>query len=155
MKIPVRVRVAAYILRQQHSGQFQLLLFRHPNCSEAPLQIPAGGAKTNELLEAALYREIWEEAGLKQVQTIRKLGVAEWYWRSPKPLISQTHCYLLQAASETADRWPHTVQGADLDAGLSLCYFWMRPSPEFRLHGSLGNFLTPEAIPELYGNPVI
>jgi 8-oxo-dGTP pyrophosphatase MutT (NUDIX family) len=150
MEIPVRVRVAAYILRQNSSDRSQLLVFRHPDCPDAPLQIPAGGVEYGEPLEAALRRETWEESGLTQLRLIRKLGVVDWCWLLPQPLISRCHCFLLQATSGTADCWNFVVQGAGLDAGLLLSYFWIQSSPEFRLHGSLGDFLNPEAIPELF-----
>ncbi len=55
MDLPaVRVSVGAYILRKSFQG-YQLLLFRHPDCPETPLQIPGGGVDAGETHEQALH----------------------------------------------------------------------------------------------------
>lgn len=150
MDVKTTVRVAAYIIRQNHQGLHELLLFNHPDCSEAPIQIPGGGVDPEESIECALHREILEECGLSDLPIIRTLGVAEICWRLPRKLISRRHCFLLQASQDTPDVWDHTVQGDGIDAGMRFSYFWHRPTVHFRLPEGLGYFLYPEHIPELY-----
>ncbi|HEY9662821.1 MAG TPA: NUDIX domain-containing protein [Allocoleopsis sp.] len=150
MDVKTTIRVGAYIIRQNHQGLHQLLMFKHPDCPEAPIQIPGGGVEPQELLEGALHREILEESGLRSLTIIRKLGVAEICWRLPRKLVSYRHCFLLQAPQNTPDAWDHIVQGDGIDAGMGFSYFWHRPTNDFRLPADLGYFLYPEHIPELY-----
>ncbi len=150
MNVKTTVRVAAYIIRQNHQGLHQLLMFKHPDCAEAPIQIPGGGVESQESIECALHREILEECGLTNLPVIRKLGVAEICWRQPRKLISYRHCFLLQASQNTLDAWDHIVQGDGIDSGMRFSYFWHRPTIDFQLPADLGYFLYPEHIPELY-----
>jgi ADP-ribose pyrophosphatase YjhB (NUDIX family) len=149
--IRVRVGVAAYIIRRTARGTYQLLLFTHPDCEEAPVQVPAGGMDAGETLEQALHREIWEESGLTELAFIRKLGISETCWIQPRKLISQRHYFLLEAAFDTPDEWQHQVQGDGIDAGMIFSYFWQdcdRALPLFPDSG--GAFLRPEFVPELF-----
>jgi ADP-ribose pyrophosphatase YjhB (NUDIX family) len=148
--VRIRVSVGAFIIRKSALGLYELLLFQHPDCTEAPLQIPGGGVDPGESLECALYREIWEESGLENVTLVRKLGIGEWCWTEPGKLISQRHCFLLEARDEQRDRWNHCVQGEGIDAGMNFDYFWHRPDHQFKLFGELGYFLNPTHIPELF-----
>ncbi len=150
MDVKTTVRVGAYIIRQNCLGLHQLLIFRHPDCPEAPLQIPGGGVEVDESIETALHREVLEESGLSNLTMVRKLGVAGICWRQPHKLISYRHCFLLQASQDTLDAWEHTVEGDGIDASMTFSYFWHRPSLDFKLPEGLGCFLYPEHIPELY-----
>ena len=150
MTIKTTVRVGAYILRPNDRGWQELLLFKHPDCPEAPLQVPGGGVEPNETLEAALYREVFEECGLSQLTLIRELGVAGICWLQPHKLVSHRHFFLLQAPQDTPDAWDHVVQGNGPDGGMVFSYFWHRPTLDFKLPADLGHFLYPHHIPELY-----
>lgn len=150
MHVETTVRVGAYIIRQNRQGLHQLLMFKHPDCPEAPIQIPGGGVEPQESLECALHREVFEECGLSNLTIIRKLGIAEICWRQPRKLVSYRHCFLLQAPRNTLDAWDHVVQGDGIDSGMMFSYFWHRPTTDFRLPADLGYFLYPEHIPELY-----
>ncbi|MCU0571069.1 MAG: NUDIX domain-containing protein [Oculatellaceae cyanobacterium Prado106] len=149
--VKTTVRVGAYILRQNHQGLHQLLMFNHPDCPEAPIQIPGGGVEPQESLEAALYREVFEECGLREVAIARKLGIAEICWTQPDKLISQRHCFLMTTTQSTPETWDHIVQGDGIDSGMIFSYFWQRPAIDFKLPADLGQFLYPKHIPELYG----
>ena len=150
MDVKTTVRVGAYIIRQNSQGLYQLLLFQHPDCPEAPIQIPGGGVDRQESLEEALHREILEESGLSNLTILRKLGMVEICWRLPRKLISYRHCFLLQTSQATPNAWEHRVQGNGIDAGMKFSYFWHRPEMDFKLPVEWGNFLHPQHIPELY-----
>lgn len=149
--IKIRVGVGAYIIRKTVQETYQLLLFAHPDCPEAPIQIPGGGVDAGETIEQALFREIWEETGLTDLSLRRKLGITETCWIQPRKLISQRHYFLLEATGKTSNEWQHTVQGDGIDAGTVFSYFWHDCERELPLlPDSGGTFLHPEAIPELY-----
>jgi ADP-ribose pyrophosphatase YjhB (NUDIX family) len=150
MDVRTTVRVAAYIIRKNRQGFHELLMFKHPDYAEAPIQIPGGGVEPEEAIECALHREISEECGLNNLPVIRKLGVAEICRRSPRKLVLRRHCFLLSAPQNTEDAWEHIVQGDGSDAGMCFSYFWHRPDRHFKLSASFGDFLHPEHIPELY-----
>ncbi|NJK53843.1 MAG: NUDIX domain-containing protein [Leptolyngbyaceae cyanobacterium SU_3_3] len=133
MDVKTTVRVGAYIIRQNRQDLHQLLMFKHPDCPEAPIQIPGGGVEPQESLECALHREVSEECGLSNLTVIRKLGVAEICWRQPRKLVSYRHCFLLQAPQNTLDVWDHVVQGDGIDSGMRFSYFWHRPTTDFKL----------------------
>jgi 8-oxo-dGTP pyrophosphatase MutT (NUDIX family) len=142
-------RVGAFILRQRQ-GAYELLLFRHPDSEDAPIQIPGGGVEPGETIEAALFREIYEESGLRDVAIVRKLGESRRCWLDTN-VESCRHYFLLEAAGEVAEEWDHCVHGDGVDAGLIFSYYWCRPAIGFVLPRSSGQvFLNPEYIPELF-----
>ena len=142
-------RVGAFIIRKNANSLYELLLFEHPDCEEAPIQIPGGGVESGESVEAALHREIHEESGLTNLKIIRKLGIAEHCWLDTK-VTTRRHCFLLEASSVTRDRWEHIVHGDGIDAGFRFSYFWHRPAIDFTLPDELKMFMTSHYIPELY-----
>lgn len=146
-------RVGAFVLRQTTANQHELLLFQHPTCEDAPLQIPGGGLEVGESLETALYREIYEESGLTNLILLRKLGIVERCWLDTQKTVRR-HYFLLLAPSSTANRWHHVVQGHGPDTDLCFSYFWLRPSPAFTLAGGSGMFLNAHHIPELYDRAI-
>jgi len=149
MNYPVSERVGAFIIRKNAKSLYELLLFEHPDCEEAPIQIPGGGVDSGESIEAALHREIHEESGLTNLTIVRKLGIAEICWLDTK-ITNCRHCFLLEASSVTRDRWEHIVHGNGIDAGFRFSYFWHRPAIDFTLPDELKMFMTSHHIPELY-----
>lgn len=153
--VRVRVGVAAYIIRKTKTSTYQLLLFTHPDCLEAPIQVPAGGVDAGETLEEALHREVLEESGLANLRLIRKLGVSETCWIQPRKLISQRHYFLLEALTSTPNSWEHVVQGDGIDAGMVFSYFWQAIEQDLMMFpDSGGAFLQREYVPELF-QPVL
>ena len=142
-------RVGAFIIRKAVSSRYELLLFKHLDFEEAGIQVPGGGIEPGESIEAALYREIDEESGLKNLKLIRKLGVFERCWLDTH-LTSRRHYFLLEATAPTLDRWEHKVCGNGSDAGLRFLFFWQRPPIELLVTDSAQFFLNPKYIPELY-----
>lgn len=142
-------RVGAFIIRKSASNLYELLLFKHPSCQEAPLQLPGGGIEMGESIEAALHREIYEESGLINLPIVRKLGVCERCWLDTR-FTARRHYFLLEAPAATPEQWEHTVHGNGKDAGFRFSYFWHRPTIDFILAGGARSFLNSHHIPELY-----
>ena len=150
--LPVVEKVGACIIRRNREGLHELLLFRHADMPEVPVQIPGGTVETGlETIEEALHREVLEESGLDRLEMIRKL--AEWLWLWPEgQVLIKRHVFLLEAPRETPDTWIHAVSGSGSDAQLRFAYHWLRPSAEFKLGGGFDIFLTAEHLPELFAH---
>ena len=83
-----------------------------------------------EPVEAALWREIEEEAGLQAAQLIliRKLAEHESLeWGTVR------HIFHLRAAVELPHVWTQTVEGAGEDQGLMFDYYWLDLEPGLAL----------------------
>ena len=65
-------KVVAYITYQD-----SLLVFRHTDFPEAGIQVPAGTVDAGESVEAAVFREAWEESGLEDLEICNYLGMDE------------------------------------------------------------------------------
>jgi 8-oxo-dGTP pyrophosphatase MutT (NUDIX family) len=140
-------RVGAFILRKRHV--YELLLFRHPDTRDASIQIPGGGVEAGESIEEALYREIYEESGLKDLTLIRKIGESRRCWLDTN--VESCRHYFLLEVKDAPDRWDHCVHGEGIDAGLIFSYYWHRPAIGFVLPKSSGQvFLNSRYIPELF-----
>ncbi|TFD99490.1 NUDIX hydrolase [Jeotgalibacillus salarius] len=140
------VKVAAFILRESTDNTYELLVHSFP---ESDLRVPGGGVENAEGLEAALFREIDEEAGLSDVRIVRKLGGITYY----KPFIQkmvERHDYLLIAPVDTPDHWVHMVTGEDKDAGVLFEYRWIKEGECDMVDPELNTFLNAKHIPELY-----
>ena len=118
-------KVLALITRE-HAGQTQVLVFDHRDFPEAGTQIPAGTVDVGESLEAALWREIHEEAGL----TADQLCLAGLIASHAHPDWGVTgiveHLYHLTAEPiRVPEAWSHTVHGAGEDIGFVFNYYWL------------------------------
>lgn len=145
-----RLKVGAFIVRPDQDGLNKLLLFTHPDCPEAPIQIPGGSVEIGEEIEDALHREIREETGLLNLKIKRKLGVSKIPSMLDVDEILERHCFLLEATEEVEDEWIKTVEGTGIDEGLRFAFVWHTVTTDFTLPGDLGAFLTPDHIPELF-----
>ena len=113
-------KVLAYVVRTDTSD-CRLLVFEHAEYPDAGLQVPAGTVEPGEPLEAALWRELFEESGLQQPQVSLVGKLAEF----PQPAWDNTrHVYLLQAVPGLPPFWRYTVTGGAGDHGLIFDYRW-------------------------------
>ncbi len=100
--------------------------------------MPAGTVEPGEAIDAALWREIEEEAGLAaaQLSGLRKLGeVCEAEWDQRR------HVFALEAGDALPDRWSHTVRSQGEDQGLVFEFDWLDVTPGLRLVGGQEKFL--------------
>ena len=137
-KIPVVDKVVAYITRKTN-GYIELLVFEHDKqWSEAGLQVPAGTVDKSEDVEAAVFREIEEEVGLRNLKLISKID--EYYmYRNTHEQFNRRHIYHLEATGCISDRWTHRVSGGGLDDGMHFHCFWLPiDQAEIKLSGSMG-----------------
>ncbi|EFW90349.1 MutT/nudix family protein [Haladaptatus paucihalophilus DX253] len=113
----------AYITRS--GAQFrQLLVFEHAN-EDAGVQVPKGTIEDGEDPREAVVREVREESGLTEFDSIRPLSTDVWNHHE-KPKAYRRHFFHLVANVER-DEWRHTVTGSGEDNGVVYSYFWVPP----------------------------
>jgi ADP-ribose pyrophosphatase YjhB (NUDIX family) len=133
----VKHKVIAYIVRRR-GGASQLLVFEHRGIPEAGVQVPAGTVEPDEGIEAGLYREVFEEAGLRPEQLKLRGKVAEML----EPEWDQLrHAYMLEAADDLPEKWAHTVGGQGEDEGMIFEHYWIELTPGVRLAGEQERWL--------------
>jgi 8-oxo-dGTP pyrophosphatase MutT (NUDIX family) len=133
----VKHKVLAYVVRRQ-AGRLQLLVFEHADGSDSGLQVPAGTVEASESLEAALWRELLEETGLRtpDVALVGKLAEA------PEPELEQVrHIYLLKDAVGLPNNWRSAVAGEGEDQGMVFEYSWVAIAPSLHLAGGQDGWL--------------
>jgi 8-oxo-dGTP diphosphatase len=123
-----RRRVVAYITRER-AGRLELLVFEHEDFPHLGLQVPAGRLDPGEELEAALRREIEEEAGLTEIRIVGELDGFEDHY----PSRYENHGFHIVLSEEAPDEWDHVVFGEGDDAGLTFHYRWVPIEPGLHL----------------------
>lgn len=103
------------------SGAPEILVFQHP---EAGLQVPAGTVEAGEAPEAAVLREVLEEAGIARVEIRAKLDTYELYRESHRQW-HRRHVFLLAPTEALPEAWEQTVVSDGEDSGLRLAYLWL------------------------------
>jgi RimJ/RimL family protein N-acetyltransferase/8-oxo-dGTP pyrophosphatase MutT (NUDIX family) len=138
----VRVRVAAYVVRAAPSG-LELLVFDHVGAPQAGRQVPAGGVRAGEPLEAAVRREVAEETGVTDVTVRMSLGVSQ--RPHPRTGAPRVTAFYYATTGDPRSGWQHAVTGGGKDSGLRFgC--WFLPLPQ--VAGSLAD-RQDEFIPDL------
>jgi 8-oxo-dGTP pyrophosphatase MutT (NUDIX family) len=144
-----RRKVAAFVLRKNQDGHDELLAHAFESDPSLPLRVPGGGIDPDEEPEAALWRELSEEAGLTALELVRKLGVRHYY----KPYIQanvERHDFLLRASPDLPDTWVYKVGGDGDDAGARFYYRWLGVQALDMLDEEHRLYIVPAAIPELF-----
>ena len=140
----MKQKVLAYVVRQAASS-WQLLVFEHGGNAEAGVQVLAGTVEVNEPIEAALWRELFEESGLRDTQVALVSKLAE----APEPERNQLrHVYLLQAVAELPEAWTMVVGGDGEDHGMSFNFYGVDIAPGLELAGGQHRWLPDVFEPE-------
>lgn len=119
-------KAVAVVLRPGATGH-EVLVFRHP---DAGVQLPKGTVEPQEMIEAAVLRELEEESGLDLRTQPEFIGT----WQrtvggGPKedgPLeINEWHIGILRTDADLPDHWHHQAHGSPAEDGLIFKFFWI------------------------------
>ena len=146
---PWKQKAHSLIIRRGDDNRFKLLVLQFDGYPDWPFRLPGGTVEENETPKEAMYRELYEEAGLGRLKIIRKLGVYR-YFKHHINANSERHDYLLLAPRNLPDQWAHTVTGEGSDSDEIFNYSWMGADEINRMSDELTTFITPEYIPELF-----
>lgn len=116
-------KACAYITRATD----ELLVFEGP--SHDGFQIPKGTIEPTETPREAVVREIAEESGLTDLQTVDPLTTDVWT-RSLSPPKQYRRHFFHVTVTEPRDQWTHTVTGAGEEHGHEFDYRWLELPPE-------------------------
>lgn len=142
------VKVAAIVIKRFDDG-YRLLAHAFAHDPSLPLRFPGGGVEAHESIEAALFRELKEEAGLQLLTVSRKIGVVRFYKPYSRKYVER-HDFLLLADPSTPNDWDFAVTGAGDDSGEVFKFRWL-PRDQFHLIDiELQKFLDSAHIPELF-----
>jgi ribosomal-protein-alanine N-acetyltransferase len=133
-------KVVAYITRED-----KLLVFSHPLCPEAGIQVPAGTIEKGESPHDAALREAREETGLHELETCSFLGVREHdLSRYGIAEVHQRYFFHLECRQETPATWRH-YENDPSDGSpvpIELKFFWVKfPDEVPELSGEQGELL--------------
>ncbi|WP_458205042.1 NUDIX hydrolase [Haladaptatus sp. NG-SE-30] len=112
----------AYVTRD--GAQTELLVFEHAN-QDVGVQVPKGTIEDGEDPREAVVREVQEESGLTEFESIRPLTTDVWHHHE-KPKAYRRHFFHLEA-DVGRDEWRHSVTGDGEDYGVVYSYYWIYP----------------------------
>lgn len=116
-------KVVAYVIRNQGSFR-EILVFEHLDHPDAGIQVPAGTVQENEAVEAALLREVKEEAGLEFTKPNKYLGKFE-YFRKDRNELHLRNVFIIEPQEKLANEWIHIVESSDEDKSLRFKFYWL------------------------------
>jgi 8-oxo-dGTP pyrophosphatase MutT (NUDIX family) len=128
LTMAARRKAYAYVVRER-AGAPELLVFEQQ--VEAGIQVPGGTVEEDESLEAAVKRELWEEAGVR-AEEVAQLGTFERVYDQRYELN-----FFAVRANVLPDAWTHHVGGAGEDAGMRFRFYWL---PEHAWSRVFGDF---------------
>jgi len=107
---------------------------------EPGYEVVKGAVEPGETVVQAALREIYEEAGIRNVTPVRELGVT--YWHD-----EEQRFWLLRATAKPPESFSHQVTGEGIDRGFEYRFRWLDVTPN--LHHLLvqgGNRFVDELI---------
>lgn len=114
-------KVLAYVTKGE-SPDLELLVFEHKHIPEAGLQVPAGTVEETEMLQDALYREIFEETGIGR-EDLSFIGQIHTYtyYLDGKIIAHERNIFHLAYVGEQSE-WEHVVVSDGEDNGMTFQY---------------------------------
>ncbi|MEM9752712.1 MAG: 2-dehydropantoate 2-reductase [Planctomycetota bacterium] len=122
---PVR-KACACVIRDDLDDP-KLLVFSE----DGPTQLPKGSVEANESPDAAVLRELAEETGLTDVETLSALEPMRLVTtcgdgNDPEPEELQIwHAFLLRPTAPVSETWKHCITGDGEDRGITVRCWWM------------------------------
>ena len=142
------VKVAGFIIQPNENSEIEILGFLM-NVPVAMYRIVGGNVDPGEKIEEALFREIEEESGLKNLRIIRKLGIQR-YYKAYIDANVERHDFLLIPTDRLPDQWEHIGSGDGGDNGIVFKYKWLSRHEHHLVDPEFKGVLNKDYIPELF-----
>ncbi len=111
-------------------------------------RLPGGNVEANETPLQAVYREVYEESGIENLQFVRKIGTTRYFKPFIQSEVERTD-YLFKPDSDLPDKWER-IGTVGSEAGVVFAFSWISHRFIARVDPALRTFLTPDCIPELF-----
>lgn len=141
------IKVVGYIIQPNEKSENEILGFL--SVPGVPYRFVGGNVDPGEEIEDALFREVEEESGLKELKIIRKLGVRRYYKEYIDANVER-HDYLLTPLNKLPEFWEHSGTGGGGDDGLVFRYKWLGKEDHRLIDPEFRDCINKEYIKELF-----
>lgn len=117
----MKQKILAYIYKD--SSKRELLVFDHCKHPEVSPQVIGGSLDFGESSEAAVVREVYEEAGIK-IENPKLIGSFP-YYRADIDQKQIRHVFEI-ISNGLSNEWTHIVSSGEEDEGMEFRFYWLR-----------------------------
>ena len=148
MNKPLVQKAFAIIIRYDADENCKLLVLELKSVDYEFYRLPGGNLEANETPLQAVYREVYEESGIENLQFIRKIGTTRYFKPFIQSEVERTD-YLFSADSSLPNKW-EWIGTVGSEAGAIFSFSWISHSSIAKIDPELRTFLTRDYIPELF-----
>ncbi len=149
-QIVYEAKAIAYIIRKS-KDHYSLLTYSLNHQPYHYSRLPGGGVKIGEKVIDGLYREIYEETGIKREELtyLRKIGMLNYFKPTNYKNVERSDFLLLYNGNLPND-FEYTIDSNDKDNGITVKYRWITKDSFDTIDPELSQYLNIYNSPELY-----